>query len=96
MRRGRPTAPVVLAEEERSELERLARRRKTNQALALRSRIVLGCAQGLTNGIGAATIAGAGYRIRRWSHHLHGPHTAAHQHQRNAHGAALLLRDHPG
>ncbi len=49
MPRGRPTTPVVLLEEERTELERLSRRRKTNQAVALRSRIVLGCAEGMTN-----------------------------------------------
>ena len=36
-------------EEERTTLTRWARRRKTSQALALRSRIVLGCAEGLTN-----------------------------------------------
>ena len=38
--------PVVLADEERQVLEGRARRRKTAQALALRSRIVLGCADG--------------------------------------------------
>src|SRR6476619_6236392 len=38
--------PVVLTGEERQVLEGWARRRKTAQALALRSRIVLGCADG--------------------------------------------------
>jgi len=38
--------PVVLADEERQVLEGWARRRKTAQALALRSRIVLACADG--------------------------------------------------
>ena len=47
--RGRPTAEVVLSDEERQTLTRWAQRRKSSQALALRSRIVLGCAQGLTN-----------------------------------------------
>jgi transposase len=47
--RGRPTAELVLTEEERATLTRWARRRKSSQALALRSRIVLGCAEGLTN-----------------------------------------------
>ena len=39
-------APVVLSTEERSALEALARRRKTSQALVLRARIVLACADG--------------------------------------------------
>jgi transposase len=47
--RGRPTAELVLSEEEHQTLTRWARRRKSSQALALRSRIVLGCAEGLTN-----------------------------------------------
>ena len=37
-------AELVLSDEERSELQRLARRRKTAQALALRARIILRCA----------------------------------------------------
>jgi transposase len=40
--------PVVLSDEERSVLAGWARRRKTAQALALRSRIVLRCAEGGT------------------------------------------------
>src|SRR5688572_18872592 len=38
--------PVVLSDEELSVLTGWARRRKTSQALALRSRIVLACAEG--------------------------------------------------
>ena len=38
--------PVVLSDEERRVLEGWARRRKTAQALALRSRIILACADG--------------------------------------------------
>jgi len=41
--RGRPKAELVLTDEERKTLSRWARRRKSAQALALRSRIVLGC-----------------------------------------------------
>jgi len=44
---GRPTKPVVLTDEERSKLQEWARRPKTSQRLALRARIVLGCAEGL-------------------------------------------------
>jgi hypothetical protein len=40
---------LVLSEDEHQTLTRWARRRKSSQALALRSRIVLGCAQGLSN-----------------------------------------------
>jgi transposase len=43
-RRGAPE--IVLSDRERSELESLARRRKTAQALAMRARIVLACAEG--------------------------------------------------
>jgi transposase len=47
--RGRPKAPLVLTEEERQTLERWARRRTSAQAVALRARIVLACAEGATN-----------------------------------------------
>ena len=48
-RRGRPTAELILSDEERVTLARWARRPKTSQQLALRSRIVLACADGATN-----------------------------------------------
>src|SRR3984893_7637742 len=44
-RRGRPRAELVLTAEERAVLERFTNRRKTAQALALRARIVLACAE---------------------------------------------------
>jgi transposase len=47
--RGRPKAPLVLTDEEEQTLERWSRRGTTAQALALRARIVLACAQGATN-----------------------------------------------
>lgn len=52
--RGRPPKPetlepVVLTEDERACLEGFVARRKTAQALALRARIVLACAQGATD-----------------------------------------------
>ncbi len=47
--RGRPKAALVLSEGERQTLERWARRPKSAQALALRCRIVLACAEGATN-----------------------------------------------
>jgi transposase len=49
MRRGRPLPELVLSIEENNQLVEWSRRRKTGQALALRSRIVLACAQPLPN-----------------------------------------------
>lgn len=48
-RTGRPKAELVLTDEERETLLRWSRRAKSAQALALRCRIVLACAQGLSN-----------------------------------------------
>ena len=44
--RGRPKQELVLSDEERLSLERLANRPKSAQAMALRARIVLTCAAG--------------------------------------------------
>jgi transposase len=44
--RGRPKAELLLSEPEREELLALTLKRKTAQALALRARIVLACAEG--------------------------------------------------
>jgi transposase len=46
---GRRLVPLVLTKAERETLERYVRRRKSAQQLALRSRIVLRCADGLAN-----------------------------------------------
>lgn len=46
---GRPKAELILSDEERCELNGLVRRRSTPQALSLRARIVLLCADGHTN-----------------------------------------------
>ena len=64
--RGRPKAELVLTEEERETLTRWARRRKSSQALALRSRIVLGCAEGLSNKEVAAREAVAQPTVGKW------------------------------
>jgi transposase len=47
--RGRPRAELVLTSEERETLARWSRRAKSAQALALRCRIILACAEGLSN-----------------------------------------------
>ena len=46
VRNGRPKAELVLTDAEREQLVRWSRRAKSSQALALRSRIVLACADG--------------------------------------------------
>ncbi len=48
-RTGRPKALLELTVEESDQLVRWARRCKSSQALGLRSRIVLDCAEGLSN-----------------------------------------------
>ena len=54
---GRPTPPLVLTDEERETLVRWARRAKSAQVLAMRSRIILACADGGSN-IDVATALG--------------------------------------
>lgn len=49
MRRGRQLAELKLTVQENHQLVEWTRRHKTSQALALRSRIILGCAQGADN-----------------------------------------------
>src|SRR3954447_24587751 len=65
-RTGRPKAELVLTELERAELERFARRPKTAQALALRSRIVLACAAGATNAAVAGGVGGTEEMVGKW------------------------------
>jgi hypothetical protein len=55
MRTGRPIATIELSAEAAGTLEGYAQRRKTAQALALRARIVLACASGLSNKAVAAS-----------------------------------------
>src|SRR5919107_6384587 len=60
-----PTA-LELSEAERAELESWARRRKTTQALALRARIVLRAAAGLSNTAIAAELGIAKHTVGKW------------------------------
>jgi transposase len=57
---------LELTAEERSQLVRWARRRKSAQALALRSRIVLGCADGLDNKSVAAREGVTQQTVGKW------------------------------
>lgn len=49
MRTGRPIPELILSDAEREVLQNWARRPKSAQALALRARMILRCAEGLTN-----------------------------------------------
>ena len=64
--RGRPKAPLELSESEREQLQAWARRRKTSQALALRSRIVLACASGLENQAVARDLEVTQQTVSKW------------------------------
>ena len=48
---GRPTRPLNVTAEEREKLAMLAGRPKSAQAITMRARIVLGCEEGLSNGV---------------------------------------------
>jgi len=65
-RRGRPTAEVVLTDDERERLERWARRPKSAQALAFRCRIVLGAADGDSNKDIAARLGCNPTTVGKW------------------------------
>ena len=65
-RTGRPKAVLELSGAEREQLQRWARRAKSSQALALRSRIVLGCADGADNKTVAAQLGCAAATVGKW------------------------------
>jgi transposase len=64
--RGRPKAALVVSAEDRETLERWTRRRSTAQALALRSRIVLGCSTGMSNTDVAEELHVTNATVGRW------------------------------
>ena len=63
---GRPKKPLLLTNDERLKLQQWARRPKTAQRLALRSRIVLRCAEGLSNQAVARQLGITGATVCKW------------------------------
>ena len=63
---GRPKALLELTSDEKEQLERWVRRRKSAQGLALRSQIVLSCATGLTNKEVAAQLGISMPTVGKW------------------------------
>ena len=64
--RGRPRAELTLTTEERLTLERLANRRKSSQAIAMRARIVMCCAKGDTNQEVARHLGVSDAMVGKW------------------------------
>src|SRR5471032_3621967 len=63
---GRSKGELVLSDSERDELQALTMRRKTAQALALRARIVLACADGMDNKTVAAKQRVTQQTVSKW------------------------------
>jgi transposase len=66
MRTGRPKKVLTLTDDERAKLEQWARRPKSAQRLALRSRIVLACAAGKSNTQVAAELRITMPTVGKW------------------------------
>ena len=62
---GRPTAPLVLSLDERTDLERQVRRRRVAHSLAERCRIILRCADGLASKAVAAELGVHRHTLRK-------------------------------
>ncbi len=63
---ARPKALIVLSESEREQLLAWTRRRKTAQALAMRSQVVLACADGVSNKAVAARLRVTAQTVCKW------------------------------
>lgn len=66
MKRGRPLPELTLNVAENNQLVEWTRRHKTSQALALRSRIILACAQNATNGEVARRCQTTPQTVGKW------------------------------
>ncbi len=65
-RTGRPKAELVLTAEEHEQLIRWLRRTSSSQALAMRSKIVLAAAEGLTNNAVAERVGCEPHTVSKW------------------------------
>src|SRR3954469_6209598 len=65
-RTGRPKTELTLADDEREQLGRWSRRATSAQALALRSRIVLACAEGVSNTVVAERLGCSSATVGKW------------------------------
>ena len=63
---GRPMAALVLSDKERSYLERQARRRRVARSLSDRCRMILRCADGLTNKAVAIELGVHEHTVGKW------------------------------
>jgi transposase len=63
---GRPKAELTIGNHQREELERLARRSRTNRSLALRAKIVLRCASGMVNKDVGAQLHVSAQTVGKW------------------------------
>jgi transposase-like protein len=66
MQRGRPKAQLIVPPEDLATLQRWTARRKTAQALALRSQILLRCASGLSNTEVARELGVVNATVGKW------------------------------
>ena len=66
MHTGRPKRPLELTDEDRDKLTTIALRPKSAQAMAMRARIVLFCAQGMSNSEVARKLHITGATVGKW------------------------------
>ena len=66
MPRTRHSKPLLLTDDERRTLDQWARRPTSAQRLALRSRMVLACAEGLTNRAVARRLRVSSNSVCKW------------------------------
>jgi hypothetical protein len=65
-RRGPKLPELTLTDDERTTRQRWARRAKSSQAVALRCRIVLACAEGVSNQAVAERLGGSRPTVTKW------------------------------
>src|SRR5215510_8511417 len=66
MRTGRPKRPLEISDDVREKLNLIALRPKSAQAMAMRARIVLSCAQGMSNSEVARKLHITGATVGKW------------------------------